>query len=386
MNKFIEFYTQHGISPVRQDLSNLENHIMRRKSLYRVLGITDTTFRNSDVLEIGPGGGYNSIAIAICEPKSYHLIEPNNTGYNEMIKLFNKYDLVNSTIIFENRIFDKPYEGKLFDVVLAEGFIPGLDDKKTIIQAIKKSTKVGGIVAITTSDPISYFLEIARRYLANKLIKDEYDFRTKTEILSNAFASHLNSLGAITRPIEDWVQDNLLNPATSNIDYSIKNAIEDFNDEYFFYGSSPDLFNNGIWYKDILLETSDYNEIFLAQFDALSHCLFWQHMPLNYRSSLLNNELKRLCKEFSNINFELESKKLYEFKESDDRCVKCVEAIIENMSSFSDVVNILNEFLFLVKNTTIDNISNAKLFSNAFGRGQQYVTFVKKSKLFKDVQ
>lgn len=56
-NVFLEYYGEHQISPVKQDISDLEIHYNRRKKLYRQCGIPTIAFRNAKILEVGPGGG-----------------------------------------------------------------------------------------------------------------------------------------------------------------------------------------------------------------------------------------------------------------------------------------------------------------------------------------
>lgn len=56
-NDFLEYYGEHSISPVHQDITDIELHYNRRKKLYRQCGIPIMTFRNAELLEIGAGGG-----------------------------------------------------------------------------------------------------------------------------------------------------------------------------------------------------------------------------------------------------------------------------------------------------------------------------------------
>ena len=56
-NDFLEYYGEHNISPVKQDIGNIELHYERRKKLYRQCGIPVIAFRNAEILEVGPGGG-----------------------------------------------------------------------------------------------------------------------------------------------------------------------------------------------------------------------------------------------------------------------------------------------------------------------------------------
>lgn len=55
-NDYLEFYGKHHISPVKQDITDLELHYRRRKKLYRQCGMPVLAFHNSNLLEIGPGG------------------------------------------------------------------------------------------------------------------------------------------------------------------------------------------------------------------------------------------------------------------------------------------------------------------------------------------
>lgn len=61
-NKFIEYYGEHNISPVKQDLSNIKAHYAKREKLYRQLGMPPIAFEGKKILEVGPGSGYNTLA------------------------------------------------------------------------------------------------------------------------------------------------------------------------------------------------------------------------------------------------------------------------------------------------------------------------------------
>ncbi len=56
-NDYLDFYGKHYISPVKQDIGNINLHYDRRKKLYRQCGIPVIAFRDADILEVGPGGG-----------------------------------------------------------------------------------------------------------------------------------------------------------------------------------------------------------------------------------------------------------------------------------------------------------------------------------------
>ena len=61
-NKWIEYYSEKRISPVKQDISDMDRHLAKREKLYRQLGVPSIFFEGKKVLEVGPGSGYNTLA------------------------------------------------------------------------------------------------------------------------------------------------------------------------------------------------------------------------------------------------------------------------------------------------------------------------------------
>lgn len=61
MNDFVSYYGQNQISPVSQDISDLDLHFKRRANLYEMLGIDTALFAGKQILEVGAGSGYNSL-------------------------------------------------------------------------------------------------------------------------------------------------------------------------------------------------------------------------------------------------------------------------------------------------------------------------------------
>ena len=54
---------------------------------------------------------------------------------------------------------------------------------------------------------------ILRRLISYKITENIFSIDEKTKILIYFFENHLKSLKNMTRPLNDWVQDNLINPA-----------------------------------------------------------------------------------------------------------------------------------------------------------------------------
>ncbi|EGK8164392.1 class I SAM-dependent methyltransferase, partial [Campylobacter fetus] len=219
-NEFTQFYKEHNISPVSQDLSDINLHLKRRANLYQMLGIDKRLFKNRDVLEVGPGSGFNSICF--CKwGANLDLVEPNDKGRKEISQNLNGYKFRLYDDFIENFVSSKKY-----DFVIAEGFLPSLNNSKDILSSLIKLVKKDGILVTTCIDEFSHFYEDLRRITGFILIRNLEYFDERVKILCKAFKSHLSSLKFASRPIEDWVSDVVLNPVNDNKFLSIKNYIK----------------------------------------------------------------------------------------------------------------------------------------------------------------
>src|SRR5712692_4946810 len=116
----VDFYRRHGISPVRQDISNLEAHFARRSALYRHLGLLPAFLRGRSVLEIGPGSGFNSLYTAALEPSRYILLEGNPTGIAHIEELFAGFPALRQRIEIVCALVQEYAAADRFDFVFCE--------------------------------------------------------------------------------------------------------------------------------------------------------------------------------------------------------------------------------------------------------------------------
>lgn len=369
MNQYLKFYEKYKISPVVQDIKNFTQHIKRRTNLYRQLGVTPLAFQDKDILEIGPAGGYNSLVTYTYMPKTYTFIEPNSTGYKELKENFKDIDRGN--ISYNNCMLEDFNTTKKYDIIMCEGLVQGLDNKEEFISKLTTLLKPNGIFIITTADQVTMFFEIIRWNIANILIKNVHSIEKQVEILVSAFSSHLDTLKGMTRNHEDWCLDNLINDATYEHTFSINDAIELVKDEFHILGTSPNLFNNYIWYKELPTDILKYNNIFQKQFFTRWHNLIDYRFLSDDRDTQKNIQLSQHCLELINL-----------VKNSKDKksIINCLVDIKENLDgdvdnktilSIEEVIDILNGEL------TINKINSMKYFNSAFGRGMSYISFVK---------
>ena len=374
MNEYVDFYEKNKISPVRQNIDDFSLHVKRRENLYRQLGLLKSNFEGKKILEVGPGGGYNAMATYTFKPSKYVLVEPNKTGYEELKNNFSSRSF-NANVEFNNCFLEYFKNDEKFDIVLCEGLIQGLPNRKEFLGQLSNKVKKDGVLVITVADEISMFFEVLRRYLANELIKNEDNFEKQINILVQAFSTHLDTLKGMTRRHDDWCAD-LICDAIYNHTFSVADAIEFFKNEYFFYGASPNVFQDFRWYKALPYSTQEYNDYYLKQFNSQRHNFINSAEVYTSRNKEENLELSFTCKELISIVKSLEKQ---DIKYSKNDLLNSLDLISKNLKTVDE--NLYNSIvevkqLIQMKDINPQIVSNLANTKSLFGRGQVFVSFI----------
>jgi SAM-dependent methyltransferase len=259
MRPFVDYYSQHNISPVAQDISDLERHFERRGSLYRSLRIPPLYIRDRDVIEFGPGSGYNALYTQSLGPRRYLMVEANPRGLDETRALLGKsYPNARNFEVVQSLIeeFDSP---ERFDLVLAEGLVPFQRDPAAFIRHISRWAKPGGLLVLTCADAPTIMGEVGRRLIAYRLAGKDILDSERVKTLAPVFAPHLQTLAGMSRSVEDWIYDNVLIPFVGRT-FGIDEAIGALGLDFEIYGSSPEFMVDLRWYKQLYGAERAFNE------------------------------------------------------------------------------------------------------------------------------
>lgn len=372
-NPLLTFYKHHHISPVHQDIADLDRHLLRRAKLYRLLGLPPAFFNGRHILEVGPGGGYNALA-PLSWGATMDFVEPNPRAQQELPTVLHaversRWQLYNVHI--EDFQPSAPYE-----LVLAEGFIPGINNRAPIIAKLADLVQTGGVVVVTCFDEMSIFCEILKRIVGTWLLHCQgvTEFPAKVDLLSRAFASHLKALRHASRPVEDWVTDMFLNPAVLGTLFSMEDCLTEFGPDFSLLGSSPAMFSDYSWYKDI-----DYNarQACIKQFRCKRHMLMLTDMEESSRVPEANAELETLLSTLRGTAATLQESPSAVLR---DKCVHLLLAISQATAEIDPrIPAIISEACELLSNNSLTEaeVSQAGKLAAAFGRGQQYMSLVR---------
>lgn len=381
-NQYLEYYGKHKISPVRQNLSNFPEFLKKREKLYRQLGMPTMLFHKKDILEVGPGSGFNTLAFFqwMGEDNKIELVEANPKGIADMKTLFEQKGIATDRYEIHECTIENFINKKKYDIIIAEGFIHAISNAQEIVQKLCTMLKDGGVIVITCIDKFGIFVEEVKRFIANITIKDIDDYDKKVIAYTKFFEPQFSKLKGMSRSVEDWVKDNMLSPVFySNDIWSISDSINMFSEDFYILGTSQKIFTDYSWYKDL-----DYNEreSIIKQFRRKQHNFMLADGGGEEETLISEEENYELCNILS--IFRENIKKYEKTKEK-----FLIEEVIGNLNKLLKFEEYFNAKLSLFIKETIDILKKLlkneavdyhvyKEFYYAIGRAQQYLSMVKK--------
>jgi SAM-dependent methyltransferase len=373
----LDFYRRHRISPVRQDIQDLRAHFARRSALYRQLGILPGFMRGRTALEIGPGSGFNSVYTASLEPSRYVLVEANPRGIDDIRQLFSHYPTLDGTIEIVSASVDEYASSTRFDFVFCEGMLglAGVPDPGQLLRTVAGHTAPGGVLVITCIDAVSCCGETLRRLVAQRLIDPAADLDERVQRLVPAFGPHLASLAGMNRRHDDWIIDNLLNPASIGPLLSIPDALVVLHADFDVFGASPRFLTDWRWYKAIDGTRGGFNELAVEEYWSNVHNLLDYRRLSAPRDHVENRRLHDNCVTVRNLVRQYESTRNMKIL---DIIAGELDKIVATVATFSpDTSHALAEVRDLVARPSIDAaaVARSRAFAPWFGRGQQYLSF-----------
>jgi len=377
---YLDYYIENKIIPVEQDLSDLALHLKRRSLLYYYLGIPPTAVRNRRVLEIGPGTGDNAVHTASLGPHTYVFVDGNPYSLNAVKKRcanprYFLADVPNLKLIETDFLLFNDEDR--YDLVLSEGLVPGQKDSKAFLRHVSSFADRDGLIVTTTISATSLLAEICRR-----LIKPLLGARAKTseqlfEQLETLFEPHLQTLPGRSRSAGDWVRDSILQPYPREFVFTIADAVDAIGKEFDLYASSPRFIQDFRWYKAAAVDGRTLNAV------AIEQISLWSPLFIDYR--LEPGDIGRVD------GIELEDKSLdiltrvHEAWVSHD--IDMVRECVERIAEFGDGISrtiprtaaSIKDFVAGMKSLLAGQPSHFGDFSSWFGRGQQYISFLRRN-------
>lgn len=382
MNKkaYLDFYEKHQIIPVRQDKSDMAKHFNRRGNLFKQIGIPPALLKDKSVIEFGPGNGDNAIYTVSLKPGCYVLVDANSVSISELHKKLDEGYFGEVVPEICNSNISDYQDVRRFEVVFCEGVIPNQESPSAFLKKVSSFAAPGGVMCITTMSPISCLAEVCRRVIRpffpqeiNCAVGDAVKF----------FKEDLLSLTGMSRFYDDWVLDNILHPWGESLFFSIPTAIETISDDFDFYRSSPSFLMDWRWYKSIngsefgtnemAKNAYSFNSLFL-----IDYRIDPAEITLPVHSGWVS--LEEDCKEAYDAHMEIwlngDIDAIY------TKFLPLMERISSKLANLLPITACsLQDFISGMHEMKTKGLqADFKSFRTWFGRGQQYVSFIRKYK------
>lgn len=374
----LQFYLKNKISPVRQDISDLQRHLDRRESLYQRLGVPGQFIEGRSVLEVGPGSGHNSLYVSTCLPSKLDLVEPNPVGREGIAELYRHFDPAHTPprLIAESlETFDENFE---YDIAIAEAWLGGVEHEIGLIKKLSAKVKPGGVLILTLQSPVGMLANVLRRLLAYELVFGVVDIQTQTQILMAAFSAHLSSMQAMSRLHEDWIQDNLLNPAALTGVLTPAILLETL-PNFDVYETYPKIMTDWRWYKELTGENKSLNQVLLECWRNQTHNFLNVHSPAASAAASGDFNARLEAESLKLINYLIECE-THGIKPDKVTCLPKVKSILELLAvaKHPDAGSI-TEFMAIYEKDQIQTkeISAMKSFGKVFGRELVYISLIR---------
>lgn len=261
---FVDFYESNNISPVTQDISDLNQHFQRRESLFYSLGLLPAFVKGIKVLEFGPGSGHNALYTASLSPGQYELVDGNLKGVQETRERLTGF--TTAQIKVHHALFDAFHSDTKFDLVWAEGCLPHQSQPLPLLEHVASFVQEGGVVCVSINNGISYLSETFRRLFRDRFFDNAGNVHAQARQLIPYLQPHLKNLRGMSRPVKDWILDSIVQPMQDRRLLSIPEVIACLNDRFDVYGSSPRFMTDWRWYKDIVGNNRKFNELALTNY------------------------------------------------------------------------------------------------------------------------
>lgn len=372
---YLDYYGAHGISPVEQDIRDLAAHFDRRRSLFRFLGLPGALLAGKALLEFGPGSGHNALYTASLGPATYTLVDGNPTGIAETRKRLEAHWGPKDGLQVIHSLIEEFRADGQFDVVFCEGVIPFQRNPAEFAQHVARGARPGGIVVITCIDALSGLGEFARRLVADTIVPFAAPSADRLAILAPVFAPHLETLKGRTRPVTDWIHDNILIPYHGR-PFSIAEAIEALAFDFDVYGSSPHFITDWRWHKECVGADQRFNEIGLDAYFSNVANLTDYRTTVPPHSTAEGRELLRLADAVFDLMVEHETHARADaLPEAGAALLTLADRLSAVLPGAAEALSAAGRFVLAADGGALSTLEPMRGF---FGRGQQYLSFTRR--------
>jgi hypothetical protein len=221
--------------------------------------------------------------------------------------------------------------------------------------------------------------DIGRRLAKPVLARQTGSIEELRERLAALFTPHLKTLPGYSRVVRDWVEDNIVMEWTRHMVFTMHDAIDAIGDEFDVYGTSPQFIQDFRWYKSAAVDGITINDV------ARQQVAKWSPLFLDYRvdpsefRGFDGVALEQECHAAMEASY-LASRT--EDPADVDACIDRIRRIGEWVAPvFPGTAQSVRDFIAGMAELRRGQTPDFGTFKSWFGRGQQYVSFLRRHRL-----
>ena len=382
---YVDYYNQINKIPVSQVVNT--THRIRRKMLYRALGIHPFSIRGSNVLELGSGTGDNAVVLSELGPSRLTLVDGSIPSY-KALKEAQDHGLFKCPvdIIYTNIYNFIPQSA--FDLIICEGCSAQGNPHQFFSKILELNINEYGIYALSTADTLSLLPELLRMNWWHQI--DEIEPSLRLDFATKLFSPDFSALPGASRSCSDWVIDNILHPRPRNWSFGLDDLLHliiNSSQPLSFMGSSPGFTTDWNWYKNFpsqqrstnlrVLEQWSSNELYTIDYRISTMEIANEPLPPN-----LTNEVKSLTRMISANTCNIYTSSFADRCDLISDTIRALKAIYKLILPFESF-----KYTILSMKASIDELNNLlpsvnpreyrSTFKDWWGRGQQYISLTK---------
>jgi hypothetical protein len=257
--------------------------------------------------------------------------------------------------------------------------VPFQNDPPAFARHLGAFTAPGGILVVTCIDDASFLGETLRRLIAEAFVDPNRDTFENVELLLPIIGPQLSTLRGMSRPHADWLLDNVMQPLLHR-PFSIRAAVGTLRDEFDAYGGSPRMATDWRWYK----QAEDGDQVSNAELIEA----YLTNIPnlLDYRIKIAPTPKdlgEAILAQAERIGSNTLRGALGGGRERLDDTLDALETLAALVAPVSEITaRSYRELAAFLQAPDRSNASGAlPTFHSYFGRGQQYVSFVRRGYL-----
>lgn len=367
-----EFYKQNPLN--HRKITRIDELFSKRAYLFSLIGIPPVFLEGKKILEFGPGEGHNSIYAASLKPQKYALVDGDPHALEMAEKNIKEYAQSGLEIESYTQMFDQFETDERFDLIVAEACLSIQNSHPDrLLKHMATFVKKGGLLFITTLSPASYLSELFRRLTRNILISPSAPTDEQVKIIAPLIREHFSSLAGFSRTVEEWIIDNIVQPLDNREMLSLPDAINTLSDEFSFYSSSPRFSSDWKWYKSTTSGIEEQNPLALDNYYRSIINLIDYRVKDIYVEKDVGTEIDQLATHIWDLMMRAERQGEFQVDEFYQTSIK-MEKLIQDYSPLT--ANAIREAAEWINDGAPQR--QHKHFSQWWGRGQQFVSFMKR--------